>query len=30
MIQFGTNPIGWANDDDQTIGADIPTGRILR
>ena len=30
MIQFGTNPIAWANDDDQTIGADIPTDRILQ
>ena len=30
MIRFGTNPIAWANDDDQTIGADIPTERILR
>ncbi|MDD7973661.1 hypothetical protein [Roseinatronobacter alkalisoli] len=29
MIQFGTNPIAWANDDDQTLGADIPTERIL-
>ena len=29
MIRFGTNPIAWANDDDQTIGADIPTERIL-
>lgn len=29
MIQFGTNPIAWANDDDQNIGADIPTERIL-
>ncbi|NUB43369.1 myo-inosose-2 dehydratase [Fertoebacter nigrum] len=29
MILFGTNPIAWANDDDQTIGADIPTTRIL-
>lgn len=29
MIQFGTNPIAWANDDDQTIGADISTARIL-
>ncbi len=29
MIQFGTNPIAWANDDDRTIGADIPTARIL-
>ena len=25
MIQFGTNPIAWANDDDRSIGADIPT-----
>ena len=24
-----TNPIAWANDDDQTLGADIPTERIL-
>ncbi len=29
MIKFGTNPIAWANDDDQTLGADIPTERIL-
>jgi inosose dehydratase len=29
MILFGTNPIAWANDDDRTIGADIPTERIL-
>ncbi len=29
MILFGTNPIAWANDDDRTIGADIPTDRIL-
>lgn len=29
MIQFGTNPIAWANDDDRTIGAEIPTSRIL-
>ncbi|WP_347309630.1 myo-inosose-2 dehydratase [Defluviimonas sp. SAOS-178_SWC] len=29
MIQFGTNPIAWANDDDQSLGADIPTSRIL-
>ncbi|WIY24302.1 myo-inosose-2 dehydratase [Parasedimentitalea psychrophila] len=29
MIQFGTNPIAWANDDDQSLGADIPTKRIL-
>ncbi|MBW6419790.1 myo-inosose-2 dehydratase [Celeribacter sp. PS-C1] len=30
MIQFGTNPIAWANDDDQSLGKDIPTERILR
>lgn len=29
MIRFGTNPIAWANDDDRSIGADIPTTRIL-
>jgi inosose dehydratase len=29
MIRFGTNPIAWANDDDQTIGAHIPTDQIL-
>ncbi|KIC08973.1 inosose dehydratase [Leisingera sp. ANG-M1] len=29
MIQFGTNPIAWANDDDQTLGAHIPTAQIL-
>lgn len=29
MILYGTNPIAWANDDDRTIGADIPTARIL-
>lgn len=29
MIHYGTNPIAWANDDDQSIGADIPTERIL-
>ncbi|RPE67123.1 2-keto-myo-inositol dehydratase [Pacificibacter maritimus] len=29
MIQFGTNPIAWANDDDQSLGKDIPTERIL-
>ncbi|MCB1394580.1 MAG: myo-inosose-2 dehydratase [Rhodobacter sp.] len=29
MIRYGTNPIAWANDDDQTLGADIPTSRIL-
>ena len=29
MIRFGTNPIAWANDDDQSLGAHIPTDRIL-
>ncbi len=29
MILYGTNPIAWANDDDQTIGANIPTEQIL-
>ncbi|WP_435256834.1 myo-inosose-2 dehydratase [Thioclava sp. FR2] len=29
MIRFGTNPIAWANDDDQSLGANIPTNRIL-
>ncbi|MBV7378521.1 myo-inosose-2 dehydratase [Maritimibacter dapengensis] len=29
MIRFGTNPIAWANDDDQSLGANIPTDRIL-
>ena len=30
MIHYGTNPIAWANDDDQTIGAHIPTEQILQ
>ena len=30
MILYGTNPIAWANDDDQSIGAHIPTDQILR
>ena len=29
MILYGTNPIAWANDDDTSIGADVPTERIL-
>ncbi|MTE02185.1 myo-inosose-2 dehydratase [Paracoccus sp. YIM 132242] len=29
MIRYGTNPIAWANDDDRSIGAHIPTERIL-
>lgn len=30
MIRYGTNPIAWANDDDQSIGAHIPTEQILQ
>ncbi|TMV85489.1 myo-inosose-2 dehydratase [Thioclava sp. BHET1] len=30
MIRFGTNPIAWANDDDPSLGAHIPTEQILR
>ena len=30
MILYGTNPIAWANDDDPSIGAHIPTDQILR
>ncbi|MDE1157172.1 MAG: myo-inosose-2 dehydratase [Neorhizobium sp.] len=30
MIRYGTNPIAWANDDDQSLGANIPTDQILR
>ena len=30
MILYGTNPIAWANDDDQSLGANIPTEQILR
>jgi len=30
MIRYGTNPIAWANDDDQSLGAHIPTDQILR
>jgi inosose dehydratase len=29
MIRYGTNPIAWANDDDRTIGAHIPTEQIV-
>jgi inosose dehydratase len=29
MIFYGTNPIAWANDDDRSIGAHIPTAQIL-
>ncbi|MCX7645309.1 MAG: myo-inosose-2 dehydratase [Rhodobacteraceae bacterium] len=30
MIRYGTNPIAWANDDDRSIGAHVPTEQILR
>lgn len=30
MILYGTNPIAWANDDDRSLGALIPTEQILR
>jgi inosose dehydratase len=30
MILYGTNPIAWANDDDRSLGAHIPTEQILR
>ncbi|MBI1217815.1 MAG: myo-inosose-2 dehydratase [Rhodobacteraceae bacterium] len=29
MILYGTNPIAWSNDDDQTLGADISLERCL-
>lgn len=29
MILFGTNPIAWSNDDDQSLGADIPLETCL-
>ena len=30
MIRFGTNPIAWSNDDDQSLGAHIPLEQCLR
>ncbi|MCR4267691.1 myo-inosose-2 dehydratase [Nitratireductor sp. ZSWI3] len=30
MIRYGTNPIAWSNDDDQSIGAHIPLEQCLR
>jgi inosose dehydratase len=30
MIQYGTNPIAWSNDDDHTLGADISLEQCLR
>jgi inosose dehydratase len=29
MIQYGTNPIAWSNDDDQTLGANISLDQCL-
>jgi len=29
MIRYGTNPIAWSNDDDRSLGADIPLERCL-
>ena len=29
MIRYGTNPIAWSNDDDQTLGADITLAQCL-
>jgi inosose dehydratase len=29
MILYGTNPIAWSNDDDQTLGAHIPLETCL-
>ncbi|MHA1127786.1 MAG: myo-inosose-2 dehydratase [Alphaproteobacteria bacterium] len=30
MILYGTNPIAWSNDDDQTLGAEISLEQCLR
>ena len=30
MILYGTNPIAWSNDDDQSLGAEIPLEQCLR
>lgn len=30
MIRYGTNPIAWSNDDDQTLGAHITLEQCLR
>jgi inosose dehydratase len=29
MIRYATNPIAWSNDDDRTLGADIPLDQCL-
>lgn len=30
MIRYGVNPIGWSNDDDQSLGAEITLDQCLR
>jgi inosose dehydratase len=30
MIRYGTNPIAWSNDDDQTLGGHIPLEQCLK
>lgn len=30
MIRYATNPVAWSNDDDHTLGADIPLEQCLR
>ena len=30
MIRYGTNPIAWSNDDDRSLGGDIPLEQCLR
>ena len=30
MIHYGTNPVAWSNDDDQSLGADISLEQCLR
>ena len=29
MIRYGTNPIAWSNDDDQSLGAQISLEQCL-
>ena len=29
MIRYGTNPIAWSNDDDRSLGGDIPLEQCL-
>lgn len=30
MIRYGTNPIAWSNDDDRSLGAEIPLEQCLK